>query len=196
MNIQSKQQLWEIINHDRHRSNLPLILTWIDKLKMECLLFLHPGNVPLYMYCLRKEEYGLGRGNFLVKYYYGYWRRRLQNLTQVELPPGVAAPGVTVNHGKCVVSASATIGRDCVILSDVTIGGVGGKRDKTGAAHIGDRVFIGSGARIIGPVTIADNVVIGANSVVVKDILEEGITVAGNPAHKISNKGSDYYINY
>ena len=113
--------------------------------------------------------------------------------TGIQLYPGVADIGVRVNHGKCVVSQSAKIGRDCVILSDVTIGGTGGMRDD-GAATIGERVFISSGASIIGKIRIADDVVIGANAVVVKDILEPGITVGGVPAKKISDKGSELYI--
>ena len=113
--------------------------------------------------------------------------------TQMDLYPGVADIGFKVNHGKCIVSKSARIGRDCVIVGDVTIGGIGGNRDH-GAAIIGDRVFISTGARIIGNVKIADNVVIGANAVVVKDILEPGITVGGVPAKKISDKGSELYI--
>ena len=60
---------------------------------------------------------------------------------------------------------------------------------------IGDRVFIGSGAKIIGNITIADDVVIGANAVVIHSITEPGITVAGNPAKKVSNTGSFYYLN-
>lgn len=63
------------------------------------------------------------------------------------------------------------------------------------AATIGDNVFIGTGAKIIGDISIANNVVIGANSVVCKSIEEPGITVAGIPAKKISEKDSRYFIN-
>ena len=48
---------------------------------------------------------------------------------------------------------------------------------------------------IIGNITIADDVVIGANAVVIHSITEPGITVAGNPAKKVSNTGSFYYLN-
>ena len=51
--------------------------------------------------------------------------------------------------------------------------------------HLGDRVDIGVGAVIIGNVTVADNVKIGANSVVTKSIDEDGTVCAGVPAHKI-----------
>ena len=54
---------------------------------------------------------------------------------------------------------------------------------------IGERVFIGTGARIIGSIYIADEVVIRTNIVVVNSINEPGITVAGNPAKKVSDRG-------
>jgi serine O-acetyltransferase len=51
-------------------------------------------------------------------------------------------------------------------------------------------VYIGPGVKIYGPIEIADNIAIGANSVVNRSFIESGITIAGNPARKISNKGS------
>ena len=64
-----------------------------------------------------------------------------------------------------------------------------------GAPTIGDRVFIGSGARIIGNIHIADDCVIGANAVVVHDIDEPNTIWGGIPAKKISNNGSYHYLN-
>ena len=90
--------------------------------------------------------------------------------------------GLFLPHGKVVVSHLAQIGEDCTIYSDVTIG-VDGKENE-GAARIGNHVVIGSGARIIGNIVIADNVTIGANAVVCSDILEDGVTVLGIPARK------------
>lgn len=100
-----------------------------------------------------------------------YKRRQLESKTGIELYPGVAEIGVKVNHGKTVISRSARLGRDTVILSDTTIGGEGGLHD-SGAPILGERVFISSGARIIGKITICSDVVIAANAVVVKDITE------------------------
>jgi serine O-acetyltransferase len=78
-------------------------------------------------------------------------------------------------------------------MSDVTIGAQG-SYDTSGAPQIGNRVYIGSGARVIGNIKIADDVVIGANAVVTKDILESGTTWAGIPARKIANKGSAPFL--
>ncbi len=118
----------------------------------------------------------------------------LRHLTGIELNPNCAGPGLHMSHGKVVVSAIARLGAGCKILSDVTIGGQG-RYDMDGAPQIGDRVFIGSGARIIGNISVADDVVIGANAVVVKSITEPGTTWAGNPAKKVSDKGSYNYLN-
>ena len=59
---------------------------------------------------------------------------------------------------------------------------------------IGDNVFIGFGAAIIGDVHIADGVAIGANAVVVKDITHPNVTIGGIPAKTLSDKGSELYL--
>lgn len=195
MEIKTKKELHNILNYERKRWNLPTINSWFGWVKMELFLLFHPGGPYLYMYCLRNSEYYNNRGGCfnLLRLYYSYKLKVLSLRTGMELAPGVAEMGVKVNHGKCIISKYAKIGEDSVIVGFVTIGGIGGKRDN-GAAIIGKRVFISSGARIIGPIHIADDVVIGANAVVVKDITEPGITVAGVPAKKISDKGSEEYI--
>lgn len=58
------------------------------------------------------------------------------------------------------------------------------------AAKIGDNCYLGSGAKIIGDIRIADGVAIGANAVVVKSIIENNTTWAGVPARKVSNNAS------
>lgn len=119
---------------------------------------------------------------------------KLRSITGIELSPNCVGPGLHISHGKVVVGFDAKIGRNCKILSDVTIGSQG-RYDRGGNPQIGDRVFIGSGVRIIGNIQIADDVVIGANSVVLHSIVEPGITVAGIPAKKVSNTGSYHYLN-
>lgn len=135
-----------------------------------------------YQICLRKSEYFCNRGGVL-KYFYIKKLNRLKLKTGIDLGINIAGPGLHIPHGKVVISSNASIGSDCLIFSDVTIG-VDGLGDNKSAV-IGNGVTIGSGARIIGNVTIADNVCIGANAVVVKDILDSGITVVGIPAKTI-----------
>ena len=125
-----------------------------------------------------------------------YWERRrarLQALTGIELYANCAGPGIFLPHGKVVVSGGAKLGRNCKLNSDVTIGEQG-RLHHHGNALIGDNVYIGTGARIIGAVRIADGVVIGANAVVTKDILEPNTIWAGSPAKKMTDKGSEDFI--
>lgn len=86
-----------------------------------------------------------------------------------------------------MVHPNAVIGKNCRIHECVTIGATNGS---TSAAKIGDNVFLASGAKIIGDVEIANDVAVGANAVVVKDILKPGITVGGVPAKQISENNS------
>ena len=69
----------------------------------------------------------------------------------------------------------------------MTIGAANGSHD---AAVIGNNCYFGSGAKVIGAVTIADDVAVGAGAVVTKDITEPGTTWAGVPARKISDHDS------
>ena len=77
-----------------------------------------------------------------------------------------------------VVHARTVIGKNCMIGQGVTIGGKSGWYE---VPVIGDNVEISAGARILGPVHIGNNVIIGANAVVVKDVPDNCI-VAGIPA--------------
>ena len=106
------------------------------------------------------------------------------------IPLNVFGPGLSIAHyGTIVIAEGAKVGSNCRIHEGVTIGATNGT---TNAAIIGDNVFIGTGAKIIGGVRISDNVQIAANAVVVKNIISEnGCTVGGVPARVISNSTSE-----
>lgn len=124
-----------------------------------------------------------------------YYKFRYVNLSHklgFSIPFNVFGPGLSIAHyGQLVVNQNANIGKNCRIHEGVTIGASGGEPY---APKIGDNVFIATGAKIIGNVKIADGVAVGANAVVVNDILEPNITVGGIPAKKISNNSSKKYI--
>ncbi len=82
-----------------------------------------------------------------------------------------------------VVHARAVIGKNCMIGQCVTIGGKSGQYE---VPVIGDNVEINAGARVLGPIHIGDNVIIGANAVVVKDV-PSNCVVAGVPAKIIKS---------
>lgn len=87
-----------------------------------------------------------------------------------------------------VISSSAVIGDNCNISQGVTIG-IAGKGENRGCPTIGNNVYIGAGAKIIGKVRIGNNVAIGANAVVTKDVPDNAV-VGGIPAKIISMDGS------
>ena len=90
-------------------------------------------------------------------------------LTGVDIHPAAAiSPGVFIDHATgVVIGETAEIGADVTIYQGVTLGGTSldqGKRHPT----VGDRVIIGAGAKILGPITIGHDSAVGANAVVVK----------------------------
>ena len=187
--IHNKKDLLYYMEEDRKAFNKPKSYSF--KKKIANLIF-KDGNFE-YMKCLRKLEYYTNVGG-VWRYYYAYKLGKLQKRTGIDLHPNVAGAGLHLGHGKVVINAGSKIGEHCKILSDVTIGAQGSKHRRIAPPRIGNRVFIGTGARLIGDIEIADDIVIGANAVVTKSFLEPGITIAGVPARKISNNGSEGYV--
>lgn len=156
-----------------------------------------------YQILLRKCEYieNCKKGFLwsLIGKVYKLYFINLSHRLGFSIPFNVFGPGLSIAHyGQLVVNSNAVIGKNCRIHEGVTIGASGNSYwpDKATqeAPKIGDNVFIATGAKILGNIKIADGVVIGANSVVVKDILEPNITVAGVPAKKVSENNSEKYI--
>ncbi len=103
--------------------------------------------------------------------------------TGVDIHPGATiGDRLFIDHAMgVVVGETAEIGDDVLIFHEVTLGGVTmtpGKRHPT----VGDRVILGAGAKVLGPVTVGSDAKVGANAVVVKDIPEKGVAV-GVPSH-------------
>lgn len=149
-----------------------------------------------YQILLRKCEYITNCKTGLLWAFYNKLLKLkfviLSHRLGLSIPFNVFGPGLAIVHYGCtVVNQHAKIGNNCRIHEGVTVG-TNAFSDK--APHIGNNVYIASGAKIIGDITIADGVCIGANAVVVKDILEPNITVGGIPARKISNNNSDKYL--
>lgn len=107
-----------------------------------------------------------------------------QFLTGVDLHPGAKlGRRIFIDHAiGVVVGETAIIGNDVIIYQGVTLGGT--SLDKNAKRHptIEDGVVIGSGAKILGNITIGKNAKIGANAVVLKDV-GENLTAVGIPAY-------------
>lgn len=101
--------------------------------------------------------------------------------------------GFYIGHfGGIVISSSAMIGSNCNISQGVTIG-VSGEGDRRGVPVIGNNVYMGAGAKLIGGIKVGDNVIIGANAVVTRDV-PDGAIVVGIPAKVIGENTYTHII--
>jgi serine O-acetyltransferase len=129
-----------------------------------------------------------------------YWCLRkgfpVRSLLSCDLPYYKLPASTEIPHPFGITIANdAAIGEDCRISPNVTVGvktiifhnGTRVWHTKgTSAPIIGSRVFIGAGAIIFGDITIADDCIIGAGSVVSRSFTTEGTVIAGNPAKAVS----------
>jgi serine O-acetyltransferase len=97
----------------------------------------------------------------------------------------VVHPGVFIGHGQVVIDGYAEVHRGAVINPWVTIGLRGTSRGPI----IGRDVRIGTGAKVLGPVTLHEGAKVGANAVVIEDV-PKGVTVVGVPAHPVTSGAS------
>lgn len=96
-----------------------------------------------------------------------------------------------IYHGFGVVVGGGKIGNNVHINQGVTIGGNWGKiKGEQNSPEIGDNVWIMSGAKVLGPIKVGNNVLIGANAVVIKDV-PDNVVVGGVPA-KIIREIEDF----
>lgn len=132
---------------------------------------------------------------FFIFYYFLILHRHNCIKYGIELPfqTNIQSGLYIGHHGGIIISSRAIIGKNCNISQGVTIGQSNRGKYK-GYPTIGDAVYIGPGAKIFGAIKIGNNVAIGANCVVTKDIPDNSVVV-GVPGKVISSKGSLDYIN-
>ena len=109
--------------------------------------------------------------------------------TGIEIHPGaVIGRGLFIDHGMgVVIGETAVVGDDVTIYQGVTLGGTGKEKGKR-HPNIGHRVVIGAGAKILGNITVSDDVRVGANAVVVRDVPPDA-TVVGVPGRIVREEG-------
>ena len=120
-------------------------------------------------------------GHWFYKHHFFFIARLISQIgrkkTGIEIHPGAKiGRRLCIDHGMgIVIGETATIGNDCVIFHNVTLGGTGKEKNKR-HPDIGNNVMIGAGAKILGPIKIGNNVKIGANATVFKSV-KSNVTV-------------------
>lgn len=147
------------------------------------VLFLYPHIKVLIMHHIshfywRHHRYFLARLNSNIA----------RRWTGIEIHPGATiGKGLVIDHGMgVVIGETAIVGDDCVIYHGVTLGGTGKQHAKRHPT-IGNRVFIGAGAKLLGNITIGDDAKIGANAVVLKDSVANSVMVGIPAINKAKN---------
>ena len=115
-------------------------------------------------------------------------------LTAIDIHPGATiGRNFFIDHGFTVIGETAHIGDDVTIYQNVTLGGTNPANGIAGKRHptLLDGVIVGSGAQVLGPITVGVRARIGANSVVTKDVAE-GATMVGIPARSQLIEAADY----
>ena len=139
---------------------------------------------------------------FLFRIYHFLWKLHLKLiarflsqvarfLTGIEIHPGATiGKRFFIDHGMGVVIGETTIiGDDCTLYQGVTLGGVGtGEHKVKRHPTLKNNVMVSAGAKVIGDVTIGDNSIIGASSVVLKDV-PPNCTVIGIPGRIVKENG-------
>ena len=155
---------------------------------------------PGFQYCVWMRVCTFLRAHFLGRVFLYYparlFLRRCSIKYGIEIPHQTQiGSGLYIGHwGGIIVNPRAKIGNNCNISQGVTIGGTN-RGERAGVPTIGDGVFIGPGAKIIGRIRVGDNVAIGANAVVTKDVPENAV-VAGVPARVLSLLGAAGYVEF
>ena len=120
----------------------------------------------------------------------------------VEIITGIRLPadceigdGLYIGHyGSIILAPECRIGHNCSLAQNVTIG-IAGIGEERGAPVVGNRVFIGAHSVIVGRITVGDDAVVCAGSVVMRPVPARAV-VMGNPARVVSYEGSFEYVLY
>ncbi|MEQ8370321.1 MAG: serine O-acetyltransferase EpsC [Alphaproteobacteria bacterium] len=157
------------------------------------VVLLYPGFHAIFWYRLSHRLW-LWRLRFPARFISLFARF----LTGIEIHPGaVIGHGFFIDHATgVVIGETAEIGNDVTLYHDVTLGGISPAVDSAAQVNqkrhptLLDGVIVGSGAQILGPITVGRNARVGANAVVLKDVAEN-TTVVGIPARAVGPRPSD-----
>lgn len=169
------------------------ILSYLDSIKARDPAPRSRAEILLYPGVWALAHHRVAHRLFRARLYFlarlvNHWARFL---TAIDIHPGAKiGRNFFIDHGFTVIGETAEIGDNVTIYQCVTLGGtspdkgVGGKRHPT----IQDNAIIGSGAQVLGPITVGARSRIGANAVVTKDVAE-GAVMVGIPARATMVEG-------
>jgi serine O-acetyltransferase len=122
------------------------------------------------------------------------WQKLIEILTGISIPASaIIGHSFYIGHfGGVILNAKTIIGNNCNISQGVTIG-VSGVDSNRGTPVIGDNVYIGVNSAVVGKINVGNNVLVGACSLVNRDIPNNAVVV-GVPARIVSNRSSQGYI--
>jgi len=122
------------------------------------------------------------------------WQKIIEITTGISIPASAKiGHSFYIGHfGGIILNSDTVIGSNCNISQGVTIG-VSGLSEKRGVPVIGNNVYIGANAVLVGKINIGNNCIIGACSLVTRDLPDNAVAL-GVPAEIISYKGSGGYI--
>jgi len=133
--------------------------------------------------------------NLRIPFFPRFFSQLNRFITGIEIHPGATiGGGLFIDHGAgVVIGETAEIGENCVLFHNVTLGGTGkhkGKRHPT----IGDNVVIGTGTTLLGPLTVGNNVKIGANCFIYMADIPDNCTVVGTPGVIVRKDGQKVHL--
>lgn len=152
------------------------------------LLITSDVHLKIYKYVklLRFTEYHHNNSGLYHKIMYALYRRRKNKLgikLGIEIWDNTFDTGLTIYHaGNIVINGMSKIGKNCKLHGSNCIGNSGKSLE---CPIVGDNVRLGVGAKVIGDVTLADNITVAAGAVVVDSFLDEGAVIGGVPARII-----------
>lgn len=168
-----------------------------SRLAVATMCFTQPGILATALYRFGHwalQQHGLtGRACWL---FHEMAKRPVEIVTGMSIHPTThVGPGLYIAHfGGVIVGEDCVIGTNCNLGHD-TLVAPSGRGDRRGSPQLGDRVNVTVGGRVLGPVRVGDDVMIGVNVVVATDVPDRTVLAAATPS-VLSHRGSFDYVRY
>lgn len=189
-------QAWSLLGEDLRRKRAGFAMRPQDQtfFKKYIKLNLELGSLAVMVF--RFGQWATRLENPLLRLFFGgmYWVGNMMAMVcaGINIQAGSRIDGGLVIHNfSCIFIWSESIGKNCTINQGVTVGNVRG----SGLPRIGSNVYLGSGCKVLGNISIGNNVVVAANSLVVSDV-PDNATVIGVPARVVSLNATSEYLKF